>query len=164
MEKGHGRDQPFSRGGAEYRAGPHAGADRGVPKRGEQGDGGGGDRYELIEVYESFAAEYGLGSPADIEARFTDEQFALYAQKAAKRKRQAAFAELDRIVTGTSWGVSIAFDRKKRTAHKWESVRRKAMRDTGPTSKGLTGAALEAAVMAIASADPSLVKIQEGAQ
>lgn len=160
MEKGHGRDQPFSPGGAAYRAGPDAGADRSLPKGREQGDGGGADRYELVGLYETFSAEYHL-SPPDIEARFTDEQFAVYAQKYAERKRQAAFAELDRIVTGTTWGMALAHDTKHRVARKWESVRRKALGDNKPV--GLTGADLERTVMALAAADPSLVKIQSGA-
>jgi len=62
-------------------------------------------------------------------------------------------------VSGTSWGVSIAFDAKKRTAHKWQSIRSKALRQTG-SEKGLSGAALESAVMAIAAADSSLVSFQ----
>jgi hypothetical protein len=55
--------------------------------------------------------------------------------------------------------VSIAFDHKGRSARKWQGIRNKVMRDTGQ-SKGLSGAALEAAVMGIALADPSLVKIE----
>ena len=157
LEKGHGSDQPFSPGGAAYRARPDAGADRRLPNSRDEGDGGSGDRYELVALYEAFSAEYHL-APGDIEAHFTDEQFAVYAQKFAERKRQAAFAELDRIVSGTSWGMALAYDQKGKARRKWESIRR---RMTGPPqSKGLTGASLEAAVMAIASADSSLVKIQ----
>ena len=62
-------------------------------------------------------------------------------------------------MTGTSWGVGIAFDSKKRAARKWQSIRSKAERRTVKV-KGLSGAALEAAVMAIAAADSSLVKIE----
>ena len=126
------------------------------------GDGSGGDRYELVEIYEAFSAEYGF-APRDIEARFTDEQFAVYAEKFAKRRKAQAFAELDRIVIGNNWAHAIAndFDRKGhyqgRTARKWESVRTRA---TGEKPKSLSGAALEQTVMALAATDPSLVKIQ----
>lgn len=68
------------------------------------------------------------------------------------------FAELDRIVEGTKWGVAIAFDSKGRNARKWQSIRRKQLQHRG--SRGLTGAALETAVMALAAADSSLVKIE----
>lgn len=53
--------------------------------------------------------------------------------------------------------MALAHDRKGRVKRKWESMRRRF----GETpSKGLTGEALERAVMAIAAADPSLVKIE----
>jgi hypothetical protein len=61
-------------------------------------------------------------------------------------------------VSGTSWGVGIAFDSKGRNARKWQSVRRKIQ--PAQSSRGLTGAALEAAVMAMAASDSSLVKIE----
>jgi hypothetical protein len=65
---------------------------------------------------------------------------------------------------GTSWGTSIAFDSKKRTGRKWESIRNKAMRET-TSAKGLSGKALDNAVLALAAADPSLVAFeQRGAQ
>lgn len=112
-----------------------------------------------MEVYEWFAAEYGW-TAAYLEANVTDEQFALYAEKAEKRRKAQAFAELDRIVSGASWGFGIALDPKKRVVRRWESIRRKALRSTS-REKGLTGAALENAVMAIAMADPSLVKIEQ---
>ena len=159
LEKGDGRDQPFSPGGAAYRPGADAGTDRRLSERGDEGNGGGG--YQLVEVYEFFAAEYGW-TARFIEANLTDEQFALYAEKAARRKGRQAFAELDRIVTGTSWGMAIAHDSKGRNARKWDRIRAKGLGDKRP--QGLSGAALEQAVMAIASADPSLVKIQSGAR
>lgn len=51
----------------------------------------------------------------------------------------------------------LANDQKGRARRKWESLRR---RMGGTQSKGLTGAALEQAVMGIAMADSSLVKIE----
>lgn len=62
-------------------------------------------------------------------------------------------------MSGTSWGVSIAFDSKRKASRRWETIRNKHIRASGG-SKGLTGSALEAAVMAIAAADSSLVKIE----
>jgi hypothetical protein len=53
-------------------------------------------------------------------------------------------------------------DPKRRTARKWEAERRKAHRSTG-REKGLTGKALDNAVMALAAADPSLVKFEQRA-
>lgn len=154
-EKGHGSGLPFRPGSAAYRAGDTSTPDGG----GAAGSGASSSRYGLVAAFEFCAAEYGW-SPDYIDTHVTDEQFALYVEKAAERKRQASFAELDRIVNGTSWGVAIAFDRKGRNARKWQSLRRKVMRDAGTHEKGLTGAALETAVMALASADPSLVKIE----
>lgn len=61
------------------------------------------------------------------------------------------------MVSAVNWGVVLAHDAKGKARRKWESLRRR-MGTSG--SKGLTGASLEAAVMAIASADSSLVKIQ----
>jgi hypothetical protein len=58
--------------------------------------------------------------------------------------------------------VSIAFDATHKTGRQWQSLRRKALHTTRQP-KGLSGAALEAAVMAIAAADSSLVKVQAGA-
>lgn len=55
--------------------------------------------------------------------------------------------------------MAIAFDRKGRSARKWNTIRNKFMQTSGQ-SKGLTGAALEAAIMALAVDDPSLVKIE----
>ena len=159
LEKGHGRDQPFSPGGAAYRPGSDAGPDRRLSERGDQGDGSGDAGYQLLELYEFFAAEYGW-SPGFIDANLTDEQFALYAEKAAKRKGRQAFAELDRIVTGTSWGMAIAHDSKGSNARKWERLRSKATRAEAP-QKGLTGQALDNAVLALAAADPSLVKFEQ---
>lgn len=68
-------------------------------------------------------------------------------------------------MTGTQWGVAIAFDGKgRKNAHKWQSIRRKQQRHI-KREKGLTGAALDSAVMALAAADPSLVAFeQKGAQ
>jgi hypothetical protein len=82
-----------------------------------------------------------------------------YFEAAAKRKSQQAFADLDRIVEGTKWGVAQVFDQKGRNARKWQSFRNKQRRAIGQ-ERGLSGRALEAAVMAIAAADPSLVKIE----
>ena len=57
--------------------------------------------------------------------------------------------------------MAIAHDSKGRNARKWDRIRAKSTGDKRP--QGLSGAALEQAVMAIAAADPSLVKIQSGA-
>lgn len=82
-----------------------------------------------------------------------------YAEAAAKRKTEQAFADIDRLVYGTNWGVAIAFDAKGRTGRKWQSIRNKHRRASGK-ERGLSGAALETAVMALAAADSSLVKIE----
>lgn len=156
-EKGHGRGLPFRPGSAAYRSRARANADAEL----QSGDRNGGSQDGFFEVYEWFAAEYGW-TARFIESNVTDEQFALYAEAAAKRRKAQSFAELDRIVTGTSWGVGLAFDSKGRTARKWQSIRGKANRQAGH-SESLSGAALERAVMALAAVDSSLVKIQSGA-
>ena len=69
-------------------------------------------------------------------------------------------AELDRQVTAVSWGVSIAFDSKGKAARKWQRIRAK----TDGKQVGLTGAALEAAVMGLAAFDPSLVRVMTAAE
>lgn len=74
--------------------------------------------------------------------------------KRRERMGREDFAALDRLVTGTSWGVSIAFDGKKRNARKWASIRN---RSTRSYQRGLTGDALERAVMAIGQMFPSNV-------
>jgi hypothetical protein len=89
----------------------------------------------------------------------TDEQLLAYFEAGAKRKSAEAFAHLERTVAGTNWGVAMAFDRKGKVARRWESFRRKQRRQTG-REKGLSGAQLHAAVMALAAADSSLVKIE----
>ena len=160
MEKGHGRDRHFSPGGAAYRSRSDPRTAGQLPAGGTAGDSGRLDRYELVETYEFCAAEYGWG-PEYIEWHVTDEQLALYAEKAAKRNKAQAFAELDRLVAGMSWGVGIAFDKKGRNAAKWRSIRNRIGRESGQSRGGLTGAALEHAVMALAAADPSLVKIEQ---
>lgn len=160
MEKGDGRDRPFSPGGAAYRPRPSADPAGGVPNGGEPGDGGSDDDYGVTELYEWFSAEYGW-SPRFIDTTLTDEQFALYAQKGAERRKREAWAEQERIVYGVNWGMALSHDEKGRNARKWDRLRAKATGDKRP--QGLSGAALEQAVFAIASIDPSLVKIQTGA-
>lgn len=67
---------------------------------------------------------------------------------------------------GTKWGVAIALERGKngqpshRNARRWQSHRNHVLRQSG-TAKGLSGASLHQAVMAIAMADPTLVKIEQ---
>lgn len=60
-------------------------------------------------------------------------------------------------MVGVNWGMALAHDHKGKARRKWESLRRRA---SGTREKGLSGAALEKAVMAIAAADSSLVKIE----
>lgn len=111
----------------------------------------------LLNLYEFFAAEYGW-APAYVDSTLTDEQVAVYIDRAGERKAQAALAELDRIVAGTSWGVGIAFEPKN--ARKWQAIRRRGLRGAA-REKGLTGQQLDNAIAAIALADPSLVKYEQ---
>lgn len=139
---------------------PGTGAEAATGRGGEGGGGQGGGDDELGAAYEFFASEYGWSADY-LEGHVTDEQFGFYLDAAATRKEQAAFIELDRIVVGTQWGVAIALDSSKgrKNFHRWDSVRRKAVRGA-QREKGLTGAALEAAIMAMKAADSSLVKIE----
>lgn len=78
-----------------------------------------------------------------------------------KRQSERFAAELDRQVAAVSWGVSIAFDSKGKSARKWQSLRARSGRgDSG----ALSGAALETAVMGIAAVQPSLVKVTTAAE
>lgn len=85
-----------------------------------------------------------------------------YWEAGQKRIAERFTAETDRLVYGTSWGVAIANDPSGRNRQKWNRIRHREGRGSG----GLTGAALESAVMALAALDSSLVKIvpAEGAQ
>lgn len=58
------------------------------------------------------------------------------------------------MVTGTSWGVAIAFDAKKRNARKWAEIRN---RQTRGQQRGLTGDDLERAVKGIGAMFPGHV-------
>lgn len=69
------------------------------------------------------------------------------------------WAEQERMVYGANWGFVLANDHKGKAHRKWMSIRSKV--NPSKREKGLTGAALEAAVMGIALADPSLVKIEQ---
>lgn len=75
---------------------------------------------------------------------------------AAKRQRAAGFVELDRIVTGTSWGVAIAFDAKRRTGEKWARIQRREQRRTG-TMPPASAAGLERQVAALAASHPEYI-------
>lgn len=55
--------------------------------------------------------------------------------------------------------MSIAFDSKRRVSRKWDAIRKKHLRRDSRQS-GLTGKALDNAVLALAAADPSLVKFE----
>lgn len=61
-----------------------------------------------------------------------------------------------------NWGMALANDHKGRNARKWQSMIRSIATKLGIHSEsggGLTGAALEQAVMAITVRDPGLVKV-----
>jgi hypothetical protein len=60
-----------------------------------------------------------------------------------------------------NWGTALANDQKGRARRKWQSLVRSM--SGRKESAGLSGAALEQAVMSLAMVDPSLVKIQAGA-
>jgi hypothetical protein len=78
-----------------------------------------------------------------------------FIDKAVRRKADLFASEMDRMVSAVAWGVGIAFEPKN--ANKWQRVR---PRPGGRKREaGLSGAALDAAVMGIAAAQPSLVKI-----
>ena len=159
LQKGHGSGLPFSRGGVAYRAPTDPGRDR----RGTSGSGArsgsGHDEYGYTQGFERFAADYGW-SPDYIVNHLTDEQFYLYLEKGSLRRNQEAWAEQERIVYGVNWGTALAHDQKGRARRKWQSLARKM--SGRKESAGLSGAALEQAVMSLALADPSLVKIQSG--
>lgn len=160
LQKGHGRGFPFSRGGAAYRAPTDPGSDRRRAPRGGAWSGARDDEYGYTEGFERFAADYGW-SPDYIVTHLTDEQFYLYLEKGSRRRYQEAWAEQERIVYGVNWGTALAHDQKGRARRKWQSLARSM--SGRKESAGLSGAALEQAVMSLAMVDPSLVKIQAGA-
>ena len=64
-------------------------------------------------------------------------------------------------MVGTSWGVAIANDPKRRNERKWARIRQQHAYG-GKGQRGLTGDALERAVMGVAQMFPGNV-IREGA-
>lgn len=81
-------------------------------------------------------------------------------KRASKRREAEAFAALDSVVVGTSWGMAIASEPRgtHRNARKWERIRRKHTKTEH--SHALSGAALDRAVMALAVSNPDIVAVR----
>jgi hypothetical protein len=65
---------------------------------------------------------------------------------------------VDRVVVGTTWGVAIAHDPKRRNAAKWERVRRRELRTATP-NRAASAANLERQISALAVANPEYVVV-----
>lgn len=94
------------------------------------------------------AAEHGW-SPRYIERELTDEHLVLLLDEASDRQAAHAQADFDRMVEAVRVGTVFAHDGKQHA--KWTRARREPR-------KGLTGAALEAAVMRLATIFPENVE------
>ena len=108
------------------------------------------DEWELDRTWEFLAREYHWG-PDYLEDVLTDEQLLAYADAAQERLDRHAQAELDRRVEEIRVGTIFAHDQKQ--YGRWKSRTRNAR----PGQRGLTGAALEAAVMGIREQFPDQV-------
>lgn len=60
---------------------------------------------------------------------------------------------MDRIVAGTTWGIAIAYDTKRRNQPKWERIRR---RELGPTVAPASSN-LERSIAALSVAHPEYI-------
>jgi hypothetical protein len=79
-----------------------------------------------------------------------------------KRERAESFDAIDREVVGTSWGVGIAFDSRKRNAQKWARITRAEHRKRTGQSGAMDAVSLERQVTALATAHPEYVVIGLG--
>lgn len=105
----------------------------------------------LAGAYEFAAATYGW-TARRVRTELTDELLLLYLEEASERITDAHESEVEAIRAGTI----LAYDAK--AYRRWRSaVDRRHDRRTG-----LTGAALEAAVMSLAGAHPEYVAYGEG--
>ena len=110
--------------------------------------GGDGGDVAYLGAYEYASATYGFRTPQELEEALTDELFVAYLDAAADR----ITADFTARVEAARLGAVFASNAK---AH--EKWRRQAHRAPGTHRKGLTGAALESAVMNVARMFPDNV-------
>jgi hypothetical protein len=109
------------------------------------------DEWALSGVYEFFAREYGWGRDY-VDTVLTDAQIVAYLDAAEERIETQHRSEFEGWVEAVRIGYIFARDGKQHA--RWRSSTR-----TRGRQRGLTGAALEQAVMRIAAMFPSNVQI-----
>jgi hypothetical protein len=105
--------------------------------------------WTAVASYEFVSATYGL-TPARIEGELTDEQLAGYLDAAQDRLSAQADGEFRAMVEAVRAGTIFAHDKKQHA--RWTRSHSRPKRGTG-----LSGDALEAAVMRVASIFPDNV-------
>lgn len=112
------------------------------------------DEWALSGVYDFIAREFGWGRDY-VDGVLSDEQLVAYLDAASERLEERHRAEFDGWVEAVRVGTIFAHDNKQ--YGKWRS-----RPHPGRQQRGLTGAALEQAVMRIAAMFPGQV-IREAA-
>jgi hypothetical protein len=110
------------------------------------------DEWAVSGVYDFIAREFGWGRDY-VDDVLSDEQLVAYLDAAQERLEAQQRAEFDGWVEAIRAGTIFAHDDKQYS--KWRTRPRKGARQ----QRGLTGAALEQAVMRIASIFPGQVEI-----
>lgn len=116
------------------------------PDRGGERDG-----YDLLRAVEFAAATYGWG-PDYIELCLTDEQLVGIFDAAQDRLTDRSQSDFEAMLEAVRLGTVFAHDGRQ-----YGSWRRSQPRRRGDRSSGLTGMALESAVMRIAALFPENV-------
>ena len=72
--------------------------------------------------------------------------------------RTESFADLDRLVVGTAWGVAVAMEGRKRSnAQRWGRIRQRQM--ARASAEPTSAASLERQIAALAVAHPEYVVV-----
>lgn len=108
------------------------------------------DRWDFARALEAVASSYGWG-PEYVELAVTDEQLVVYLDSFQERIDAQRAADFDSWVDAVRLGTVFAHDARQYSA--WRARTRRS----GSKSRGLTGAALEAAVARVADMFPSNV-------
>jgi hypothetical protein len=100
------------------------------------------------------AAEYGW-THRQIDRALTDELLVLYVDSSVDRITGRVRAQFDSWVEAVRVGMIFAHDRRQ-----YQRWLRQRPRTPGERSPGLTGAALERAILAIGAMHPDIVTVQ----
>ena len=110
----------------------------------------GGRQFDHSRSVEWLAAEYGW-SNAYVERELTDEQLVAYFDAASERRNEQSLSEFERAVETVRLGTGFLHDAP--AYRRWKS----RMSRSQSRTQGVTGQALEAAVMGLARQHPEYV-------